>query len=52
MIPRMASEIGLHLPSKYDSDDAQGIDPDPDETNMVRLNDIRTRAFMIISEHR
>jgi hypothetical protein len=47
MIQRMASEIGLDLSRRYDNSD-----PDSGKADMFRWNDLRTRAFMIINDHR
>lgn len=47
MIPRMAAEIGLHLPRSYNNAETSS-----EEVESLRMNDVRTRAFMIISEHR
>jgi hypothetical protein len=48
MIPRMAADIGLNLPcvSGHQSE------LDASEAEMLRFNNITTRAFMIASEHR
>jgi hypothetical protein len=48
MIPRMAAEIGLHLPCRY----SIGPEMSAEEVEILRKNDIRTRAFIIINEHR
>lgn len=48
MIPRMAAEIGLNLPRGQGNDS----DMNTEDDERLRINDIRTRAFMIISEHR
>ncbi|KAF4967389.1 hypothetical protein FSARC_5047 [Fusarium sarcochroum] len=47
MIPRMATEIGLSRSRIYDCSDG-----DSDEMERLQLNDIRTRAFIIINEYR
>jgi hypothetical protein len=43
----MASEIGLNLSQRYDTND-----PDIDKVEKLRWNDLRTKAFMIINEYR
>ena len=48
MIPRMAAEIGLNLPCRY----SNSPEMDAEEVKVLRKNDIRTRAFIIINEHR
>lgn len=48
MIPRMASEIGLDLPRRYENI----TDLDPDKADKLRWNDLRTRCFIIINEYR
>ncbi|KAL1844933.1 hypothetical protein VTK73DRAFT_1485 [Phialemonium thermophilum] len=48
MFPRMAGEIGLTLPRRYDGH--SGLDPE--QAEKFRWNDIRTRAFMVINEYR
>lgn len=48
MIPRMASEIGLNLPRRYDNNS----DLDAERAEQLRWNDLRTRGFMILNEHR
>jgi hypothetical protein len=47
MIQRMASEIGLDISRRYDNSDL-----DSGTADKFRWNDLRTRAFMIINEHR
>lgn len=47
MVPRMAAEIGLSLSHRYDGDGC-----DTAEAEKLRNNNCRTRAFMIINEHR
>ena len=42
---RMAHEIGLDRPRRYE-------DADVAITDKLRLNDIRTRAFMLVNEYR
>lgn len=48
IIPRMASEIGLDHHRHYDG----GSELDPDQIDRLQLNDLRTRAFMVINEYR
>ncbi|KAL4882335.1 hypothetical protein BJY04DRAFT_217253 [Aspergillus karnatakaensis] len=48
MIPRMAFEIGLNLSHRYDKENAH----DAQRAEQLRRNDCRTKAFMIINEHR
>jgi hypothetical protein len=47
MIPRMAMEIGLNLPRQYSKGNL-----DSETVAKFRLNDIRTRGFIILNEHR
>ncbi|KAF4469436.1 hypothetical protein FALBO_3656 [Fusarium albosuccineum] len=47
MIPRMASEIGLNVPRRYEH-----IYLDKAKAEALRWNDLRTRAFIIINEYR
>ena len=48
MIPRMAEEVGLAIPQRYEA--PAGIEAEKIEA--LRWNDLRTRAFIIINEHR
>lgn len=48
LFQRMATEIGLHVPRKYDNN--SGLDAD--KVSQLRRNDLRTRVFLILNEYR
>ncbi|OCF41066.1 hypothetical protein I317_05077 [Kwoniella heveanensis CBS 569] len=53
MIPRMATEIGLHLPKRWKRRrDQQETVQQRELRERMRLNELRTRAFMVINEYR
>ena len=48
MFQRMAIEIGLHVPRRYDNDSGLGRE----KIRQLRCNDLRTRVFLILNEYR
>lgn len=48
MFQRMAIEIGLHVPRRYDNN--SGLSEE--KIGQLRRNDLRTRVFLILNEYR